>query len=153
MRVWSIHPKYCDTPRLNGMWREGLLAKAVIEGTTPKGGYRKHSQAERLKVHPDPVKLINHILYEVWKVAQERGFKYDIKKLNKRIVDEPLSTKLEVTRGQIEYEFNFMQHKIGAVDTRYKINTEEVRKNGIEVNPCFKIVPGDIMDFEKEKNF
>ena len=40
MRLWSIHPKYLDRIRLVALWREGLLAKRVLEGRTK--GYRSH---------------------------------------------------------------------------------------------------------------
>ncbi|MEM2443473.1 MAG: pyrimidine dimer DNA glycosylase/endonuclease V, partial [Candidatus Bathyarchaeia archaeon] len=32
MRLWSIHPKYLDARGLVALWREGLLAKKVLEG-------------------------------------------------------------------------------------------------------------------------
>jgi len=47
MRLWSLHPKYLDSKGLVALWREGLLAKKVLEGGTK--GYRNHPQLERLK--------------------------------------------------------------------------------------------------------
>jgi hypothetical protein len=32
MRIWSLHPKYLDPPGLVALWREGLLAQAVLSG-------------------------------------------------------------------------------------------------------------------------
>jgi len=40
MRLWSLHPKYLDSKGLVALWREGLLAKKVLEGRTK--GYRNH---------------------------------------------------------------------------------------------------------------
>jgi len=34
MRLWSIHPKYLDSKGLVTLWREGLLAKKVLENKT-----------------------------------------------------------------------------------------------------------------------
>lgn len=31
MKLWSIHPKYLDAKCLVALWREGLLAKKVLE--------------------------------------------------------------------------------------------------------------------------
>jgi hypothetical protein len=32
MRLWTIHPRYLDAPGLVALWREALLAKAVLSG-------------------------------------------------------------------------------------------------------------------------
>ncbi len=34
MRLWSLHPKYLDSKGLVALWREGLLARAVLKGET-----------------------------------------------------------------------------------------------------------------------
>lgn len=51
MRLWSIHPKYLDAKGLVALWREGLLALAVLEGKT--NGYRNHPQLERFRAEKD----------------------------------------------------------------------------------------------------
>ena len=38
MRLWSLRPKYLDSQGLVALWREGLLAQAVLRGKTR--GYR-----------------------------------------------------------------------------------------------------------------
>jgi len=50
MRLWSLHPSYLDAKGLVALWREGLLAKAVLNGQTK--GYKNHPQLERFKSHP-----------------------------------------------------------------------------------------------------
>ncbi len=50
MRLWSLHPAYLDSKGLVALWREGLLAKAVLNGQTK--GYKNHPQLERFKSHP-----------------------------------------------------------------------------------------------------
>ena len=42
MRLWTLHPKYLDAQGLVALWREALLAKAVLRGETR--GYRHHPQ-------------------------------------------------------------------------------------------------------------
>jgi len=34
MRLWSVHPKYLDARGLVALWRECLLAQAVLRGRT-----------------------------------------------------------------------------------------------------------------------
>ena len=34
MRLWSLHPRYLDAKGLVALWREGLLAQAVLKGQT-----------------------------------------------------------------------------------------------------------------------
>ncbi|WP_343214776.1 pyrimidine dimer DNA glycosylase/endonuclease V, partial [Dokdonella sp.] len=40
MRLWSLHPRYLDPQGLVALWREALLAKAVLRGETR--GYTQH---------------------------------------------------------------------------------------------------------------
>ena len=42
MRLWSIHPRYLDSMGLVALWREALLAQAVLRGETK--GYKFHPQ-------------------------------------------------------------------------------------------------------------
>jgi len=51
MRLWSLHPAYLDARGLGALWREGLLAQAVLRGKTR--GYRSHPQLERWRAR-DP---------------------------------------------------------------------------------------------------
>ena len=56
MRLWTLHPKYLDRQGLLGLWREALLAQAVLSGVTR--GYKNHPQLERFKKHPHPRQAI-----------------------------------------------------------------------------------------------
>ena len=42
MRLWSLHPSYLDAVGLVALWREGLLARKVLQGQTK--GYIHHPQ-------------------------------------------------------------------------------------------------------------
>jgi len=57
MRLWSINPFYLDTKGLLALWREGLLAKKVLERKTK--GYKNHPQLLRFKRYQDPLLAIN----------------------------------------------------------------------------------------------
>ena len=52
VRLWSLHPKYLDAKGLVALWREGLLAQAVLLGKTK--GYKNHPQLERFRESSDP---------------------------------------------------------------------------------------------------
>jgi Pyrimidine dimer DNA glycosylase len=47
VRLWSLHPKYLDARGLVALWREALLAQAVLRGRTR--GYRHHPQLARFE--------------------------------------------------------------------------------------------------------
>ena len=53
MRLWSLHSKYLDPQGLVALWRETLLAQAVLRGETR--GYRNHLQLDRFKIHSAPL--------------------------------------------------------------------------------------------------
>jgi hypothetical protein len=74
-----------DTLGLVALWREGLLAKAVLEGKTK--GYTKHPQLERFKSQKEPIAAINHYLWEVLVEAKKRVYKFDESTL-KQIIDD-----------------------------------------------------------------
>lgn len=53
MRLWSIHPRYLDVKGLLAVWREGLLAHAVLSGQTR--GYTHHPQLVVLNPTQNPL--------------------------------------------------------------------------------------------------
>jgi hypothetical protein len=110
MRLWSLHPKYLDARGLVALWREGLLAKAVLQGKTR--GYRRHPQLDRWRGARDPVASINAYLAEVWVEAERRGYSSDRRKLGRRRAGDCLT----VTRGQSEYEWGDLARKLSRRD-------------------------------------
>jgi hypothetical protein len=160
-RIWSIHPKYLDSRRLTAQWREALLCRAVINGKTK--GYVNHPQVLRIKNHPQAYYFINAFLYQILEESRKRGFNFDNNIIRKelseklgiegieKMLNEPLQ-EMEVTEGQVEYEFNLLQKKLGEFHQQYALNEQMLYEEGeIEVNSCFIKVPGDIMNFEKIK--
>src|SRR5690606_38318212 len=75
MRLWSLHPKYLDPQGLVALWREALLARAVLRGDTR--GYTRHPQLERFREHPEPEQAINAYLAVVHDDACRRGYCFD----------------------------------------------------------------------------
>ena len=81
MRLWSIHPTYLDSRGLVALWREALLAQAVLRGLT--AGYRAHPQLERFKRARDPVAAVGAYLRTVHDEAAVRGNRFDSSKIFK----------------------------------------------------------------------
>lgn len=139
MRLWSLHPRYLDTKWLLAVWREGLLAKHVLEGKTK--GYKNHPQLIRFKATTNPIHAINQYLYEILLEAKKRGYRFDESKV---ISDFP-PQKIPVTTGQIVYESKHLQKKL-------LIRNPEKAKalpEKPDLHPMFHEIPGDIESWEK----
>lgn len=140
MRIWSIHPKYLDTKGLVALWRETLLAKHVLEGKTK--GYRNHPQLNRFKRADKPVDSINQYLATVYNEALARNYKFDKEKIDWNF--EP--SVMCVTTGQIKYE---IAHLLNKLKIRDKDKFERLTNlEQIDQHPIFKIIKGDIEDWE-----
>ncbi|MDO5046226.1 pyrimidine dimer DNA glycosylase/endonuclease V [Campylobacter sp.] len=145
MRLWTISPVYLDAKGLVALWREALLAKHVLKGLTK--GYKNHPQLDRFYAHKYPKELINAYLKEVYDEASKRGYKFDKAKI------DSFSNELEpvqVTSGQISYEFAFLQDKLKARDTAMYERNLSVSEVGIM--SIFKAVNGDVEPWEKIKS-
>jgi hypothetical protein len=107
MRLWSLHPKYLDAPGLVALWREALLARAVLRGET--SGYKHHPQLDRFKAHAQPRSAINSYLAGVYAEALARGYSFDATKIG------PVRSvaRIAVTVGQISYEWEHLLLKLG----------------------------------------
>src|SRR5688500_18766973 len=75
MRLWTLHPKHLDRRGLVALWREALLAQAVLAGRTI--GYRHHPQLTRFRQCQDPRSAISHYLVGVHEEARRRGYAFD----------------------------------------------------------------------------
>lgn len=112
MRLWSLHPRYLDARGLVALWREALLAKAVLGGLTR--GYRHHPQLERFRDHATPRLAINAYLADVHAEAVRRGYAFDRSKVGPvRAVDA-----IPVTSGQLQYEWQHLRRKLLVRDPR-----------------------------------
>lgn len=141
MRLWSIHPKYLDSKGLVALWREALLAKKVLQGKT--SGYKNHPQLKRFKDQIDPLNSINSYLKTIYDESQKRNYNFDESKIDAVIAPQ----KIDVTSGQIKYEFTHLLKKLKKRDEISYNKIKEVKK--IEINPFLKQISGDIESWEK----
>ena len=141
MRLWTLHPKYLDARGLVALWREGLLARAVLKGATR--GYRHHPQLERFRMHAAPRAAINTYLRAVAAEAEARGYSFDSRKLGPR----RHRLELTATRGQLRYEWQHLLRKLARRSPRlYRRWRREKRP---EAHPLFRIVRGNVEPWER----
>jgi len=145
MRLWTISFKYLDVKGLVALWREALLAKNVLAGLTK--GYKNHPQLDRFYAHENACEAINAYLAEVYAQACARGYKFDAAKVGE--FGERNLAKIAVSRGQIEYEFAFLQEKLKSRDIKAYEGNLGVKKR--ESASIFKEVGGGIEPWEKVK--
>lgn len=140
MRIWSLHPKYLDSKGLVALWREALLAKNVLSGTTK--GYRSHPQLDRFKKIKDPLGSINQYLSGVYEEAIKREYNF-----NKEKIDwdyEPVT--MTVSTGQIEFESLHLLNKLKKRDLeRFKLWKD---MDLFEPHPLFHVIEGQIEAWE-----
>ena len=140
MRLWSLHPQYLDPLGLVALWREALLAQAVIAGQTR--GYRHHPQLARFLASPSPRKTIAVYLRAVHAEATRRGYRFDARRIGRGGSIETLT----VTRGQLAYEW---QHLTGKLGRRSPAWLETLHASAQpNPHPLFRLVAGGIADWE-----
>lgn len=140
MRLWTIHPQYLDTKGLVALWREALLAQAVLRGKTR--GYARHPQLVRFRMSRTPVRAIACYLRIVHAEGLCRGFRFDVG----RIAGGGRVERLPVGRGQIRYEWDHFLAKLRVRDPQRFLGLQSVRT--IRPHPLFRIVPGGVEEWE-----
>jgi hypothetical protein len=141
VRLWSLHPKYLDAKGLVALWREGLLAYAVLQGRTR--GYKHHPQLKRFKAHPRPLAEIRMYLHVVCDEADKRGYNFDRKKLGRKT----LAIKSGVTSGQLGFELEHLKRKLRRRDPQAYRKIRHLRIP--ECHPLFRTRRGKIESWEK----
>lgn len=140
MRLWTIHPRYLDAKGLVALWREALLARAVLAGKTT--GYRNHPQLIRFRQHADPEGAMAVYLQAVYAESRRRGYRFDRAKLPPRAVAAPIRE----TQGQLELEWHHLLNKL-------KVRNPGLHSEYLHVtpdaHPLFEIVPGKPRDWEQ----
>lgn len=143
MRLWSLHPKYLDSQGLVALWREALLAKAVLQGNTR--GYLKHPQLDRFRLQLEPRSAICAYLSFVHQEATARGFSFDESKIE--LPEGRSWTPISVTSGQLQYEWIHLLKKLSIR------NPPLHRKWGAiempQCHPLFLVCPGNIESWER----
>lgn len=142
MRLWSLHPRYLDVRGLVALWREALLAQAVLRGRTR--GYRHHPQLARFRQQAFPVRSIAGYLRGVLAEARRRGYRFDAG----LIARAPASGRCRVTRGQIDFEWRHLLEKLKRRDRRWRESVASVRAP--RPHPLFRVVPGGVAPWEKD---
>lgn len=141
MRLWSLHPRYLDTQGLLALWRESLLAKAVLTGKTK--GYRQHPQLERFRAHPSPLSAINAYLAGVHAEATRRGHAFDRRKIGPVRDIEPIP----VTGGQLAFEWRHLMKKLATRNRPLYRQWAGTRR--AQCHPLFRRVHGAIEIWER----
>ena len=141
MRVWTLHPRYLDPQGLVALWRETLLAQAVLRGRTK--GYKNHPQLDRFRAHAAPVSAINAYLAAVHAEATARGYNFDKTKVGPVRAIEPIP----VSRGQIAHEWEHLLRKLAARSPALHQKWHAARRP--EIHPLFVSRSGPIEAWEK----
>jgi hypothetical protein len=141
MRLWSLHPKHLDAKGLVALWREGLLAKKVLENQTK--GYRNHPQLIRFKKCTRPKTYINSYLHTVCDEADRRGYSFDRTKLEKR---KTVTKRIPVTSGQMKYEMKHLMNKLKIRSRKDYVSLKTLEKP--IVHPLFRKIAGDVESWE-----
>ena len=143
MRQWTVHPMYLDPQGLVALWREALLARAVLRGETI--GYRHHSQVERFRAYSALRSAFNAYLAGVLEEAQSRGFSFNAKKVG------PIrgQAELSATAGQISHEWRHLLGKLQARSPEHFLRVRAIAKP--QPHPLFRVSPGAVASWERSQ--
>ncbi|MDO4916395.1 MAG: pyrimidine dimer DNA glycosylase/endonuclease V [Rothia sp. (in: high G+C Gram-positive bacteria)] len=145
MRIWSLHPQLLDAKGLVACWRETLLAQKVLQGLTK--GYTHHPQLKRFQESYDALAHLCTYLHGIGDEADRRGYHFDRSKIMQPA--QP-ALSLELTEGQLRYEFEFLQQKVAQRDEKwFTHHLAQLREP--TAHPLFSVVPGEIESWEKVK--
>ncbi len=141
MRLWSLHPKYLDPQGLVALWREALLAQAVLRGETR--GYRNHPQLDRFKNHSAPLAAISLYLEGIHEEARVRDYAFDLSKIK----PTRKAVSLAVTTGQMAYEW---AHLLAKLEVRNPALYRTCRNVEVpEAHSIFTVCAGDVESWER----
>jgi hypothetical protein len=143
VRLWTLHPRYLDAQGLVALWREALLARAVLRGETK--GYRHHPQLARFQAHSSPRSAINAYLAGVLEESRARGYAFDASKVG------PVRSRLRIaaTAGQVEYEWQHLRRKLRARSPKVLRAWHAVRTP--DAHPLFRISAGPVATWEVQR--
>jgi hypothetical protein len=141
VRLWSLDPSYLDTKGLLALWREGLLARAVLRGATK--GYRHHPQLTRFREQAAPVSAINAYLRYVLLEAESRGYRFD----RGRLGPVRLPPDMVVSSGQLGFEAEHLRRKLRVRDPCALARLEGERE--LRAHPLFRVEDGPVAEWER----
>jgi hypothetical protein len=131
---------YLDRRGLVALWREALLAQAVLGGHTR--GYVHHPQLTRFRETPSPAGAIAAYLRGVHLESVRRGYRFDAALIAVAGCSSPIVT----TEGQLDYEWAHLLEKIRVRAPSWRAGIESVARP--EPHPLFRIVPGPVEEWE-----
>lgn len=141
MRLWSIHPRYLDPQGLVALWREALLARAVLRGRTK--GYRHHPQLQRFQHHTTPRSAISTYLSAVHAEADRRGYVFDAAKIGAGRCSE----RIAVPQGQVAHEWEHLLRKLSRRSPSVYRRWQSVRSP--ECHPLMRRCAGGLAEWER----
>ena len=141
MRLWSLHPRYLDRQGLTALWREGVLARAVLAGKTR--GYRHQPQLDQFCEQADLLASVDAYLWVVQREPARRGYRFDGSKLGE-CQEAPV---IPVTDGQLALEWAHLGRKLEARSPQVAQQWAEVQAP--EPHPSFKPAPGGVAGWER----
>lgn len=130
MRLWTIHPKYLDARGIVALWREALLAQAVLHGKTR--GYKNHPQLERFRGRKG---ALNKYLHLICDEAEAREYNFDRSRIRPA---RGGPAQIMVSRGQVLYEWKHLQRKLKFRDPE-RLKSNGAPKSCPETFPCFVV--------------
>lgn len=144
MRLWTLHPRYLDAQGLVALWREALLARAVLRGRTD--GYRQHPQLRRFRSCTSPRTAINRYLALVYAEARSRGYAFDRSKLGRGGSGQ----RILATDAQLQYEWQWLLTKLRQRSP--SLYRRHLEVSAPEAHSLFRVVSGPTADWEHVRN-
>jgi len=148
MRIWTLHPRHLDQKGLVAVWRETLLAQAVLAGRTR--GYRNHPQLDRFRASKRPLENLRVYLVAVLEEARRRGYSFDPRRIDDYEEVARLTrgdARIPVTEGQLAYEYRLLKSKLARRDPA----ALAVLDPNPEPSSLFHLVAGGIEPWERVK--
>jgi hypothetical protein len=140
MRLWSLHPQYLDPQGLVALWREALLAQAVLRGQTR--GYTHHPQLDRFRATAKPAEALAAYLHYIHLEALRRGYQFDARKIGRRRRFDLIA----VTQGQLDYEWGHLLSKLERRNPAWMQSLKSIRQP--EPHPLLHFIPGEVEKWE-----
>ncbi|MGV3655039.1 MAG: pyrimidine dimer DNA glycosylase/endonuclease V [Noviherbaspirillum sp.] len=126
---------------LVALWREALLAQAVLRGQT--GGYRNPPQLGRFGARKSPLAAIGAWLDAIHGEAAAWGYAFD----RSKIVTVEKHCSIGVTTGQIAYAWQDLLRKLAGRSPDWRLTWRTI--GAPQCYPLFQVGPGAIEPWER----
>lgn len=123
------------------LWREALLAQAVLTGRTR--GYVHRPQLIRFRDTPSPVGSVASYLLEVHEEAARRGYRFGASKI---AAPAGCADPMAASEGQLDYEWAHLREKLRPRAPAWLAGFRHVSRP--DLHPLFYLVPGAVAEWE-----